>query len=123
MKKSFVLSMALLLCVMSVFVGCSSKNDALEKYAKEQQSQLESGAIDGFAAECSAEGNSLIYTYKYDIEGVELTEEIAQGTLDLLTSASDEILDAVQKEVSSCESVVFKIVNADGKVLADKEIK
>ena len=122
MKKAFVLSMALLLCVMSVFVGCSSKNE-LENYAKALQSELDKTPMEGFAVDCSVDGNSLVYTYKYDMEGLDLTEEVAKSTLDLLDSSSEAILTAVQAEVSSCESIFIRIADADGKVLAEKEYK
>ncbi len=123
MKKVFVLSMALLLCVMSVFVGCSSKNSELEKFAKEQQKELDGNAMEGFAADCSIDGNSLVYTYKYDIEGMELTEELAKTTLEGLDATSQIMLAAVQAEVSSCESIFIKIADADGNVLAEREYK
>ena len=65
----------------------------------------------------------MVYTYKYDMEGLELTEDVAKSTLDLLDSSSEAILAAVQAEVSSCESIFIKIADADGKVLAEKEYK
>ena len=124
MKKVFVLSMALLLCVMSVLVGCSSSsgdNSELIAYAEKQQDAADSMSMTGFGVECSAEGDSLVYTYKYGSDL--LTEELAQTTLDALGTSSDALLEAVQKEVPSCASLIFKIADSDGKILAEEEFK
>lgn len=123
MKKVFALSIALILCVMSALVGCSSSegNSELAAFAEKQQDAVEAISMTGFGVECSAEGDSLVYTYKYGSDL--LTEEEAQSMLGLLDTTYSTMLDAVQVEVPSCTSIIIKVVDNDGKSLAEKEYK
>ena len=122
MKKGFVLSLALLLCVLCAFAGCSGgDNSELVAYAEKQQDAAEAMSMTGFDLDFAAEGDSLVCTYKYGT-GL-LTEELAEITLNAVEASSDTMLESVKEEVPSCESVIFKIADSDGKILAEKEFK
>lgn len=122
MKKIFALSMALLLCSMCIFVGCSSKDGtALADYAEEQQKALDAAAVDGMTIKCTARDNSLVFSYTYESDLI--TKESAQTALDSLDSTYSAMLSTVQGAVPGCESVIIEILDQDGSVLADKEYK
>ena len=120
MKKIFALSMALLLCSLCIFVGCSGK-PSLADYAEEQQKALDAAAIDGMTIKCTARDNALVFSYSYESDL--FTKEVAQTTLESLDSTYSVMLSAVQEAVPSCESIIIEILDKDGSVPADTEYK
>lgn len=98
-----------------------------ESFQQQVATLSESYESKGMKLEITAEGNTLIYTCTYTVDGVDLEE--AQKSLeeylesDTMTKQIEEVLEYVKKTVPDTESVKVVYVDNDGKEIASKEYK
>ncbi len=106
---------------------------ALEAQVKEDtfQEQVktlsESYEAQGMKLDITAEGNTLVYTCTYTVDGVDIEE--ARTALknyldsDTMTKSIEEVLESIRKSVPETESVKVVYVDNDGQEIASKEYK
>ena len=98
-----------------------------EDFQKQVESLSESYESKGMKLEITAEGNTLIYTSSYTVDGVDIDE--AKETLeeyldsDTMTKSIEEVLQYVKKTVPETESVKVVYVDNDGNEIVSKEYK
>lgn len=100
------------------------KSDAFQEQVK---TLSESYEAQGMKLEITAEGDTLIYTCSYTVDGVD-TEEVKTALEEYLesetmTKSINEVLEYVRKTVPETESVKVVYVGNDGKQIASKEYK
>ena len=98
-----------------------------EDFQKQVETLSESYESKGMKLEITAEGNTLIYTCSYTVDGVDIDE--AKETLeeyldsDTMTKSIEEVLQYVKKTVPETESVKVVYVDNDGNEIVSKEYK
>lgn len=96
-----------------------------ESFQQQVATLSESYESQGMKLEITAEGNTLIYTCTYTVDGVDIDE--AKKSLeeylesDTMTKSIEEVLEYVKKTVPETESVKVIYVDNDGKEIASKE--
>lgn len=132
MKKLF----AILLCFIMIFslFACGAKVKTVEDYLKDKdvQSQMdtlkETMKNSGIDMEVKAEGNKLIYSYKYsdqiDEENLSAVKENLESGLEIQASVFDGILKTLKDEMKINDpSISVRYLNADGSEILTKEYK
>lgn len=132
MKKLF----AILLCFIMIFslFACGAKVKTVEDYLKDKdvQSQMdtlkETMKNSGIDMEVKAEGNKLIYSYKYsdqiDEENLSAVKENLESGLEIQASVFDGFLKTLKDEMKiSDPSISVRYLNADGSEILTKEYK
>ena len=132
MKKLF----AILLCFIMIFslFACGAKVKTVEDYLKDKdvQSQMdtlkETKKNSGIDMEVKAEGNKLIYSYKYsdqiDEENLSAVKENLESGLEIQASVFDGILKTLKDEMKINDpSISVRYLNADGSEILTKEYK
>lgn len=98
-----------------------------EDFQKQVDALSESYESKGMELEITAEGNTLIYTCSYTVDGVDTDEAktALQEYLDgeTMTKSIEEVLEYVKKTVPEIESVRVVYVDNDGNEIISKEYK
>lgn len=109
----------------------SQKYDTVEKWfaapsvQSELQASISANQVQGINMDIKAEGNSLIYEYKYTtaVDAAAL-KSILESSLDGMASYMETLNDTIQACVkTSGTQIVVKYLNADGSVIAERTFK
>ena len=96
-----------------------------DNFQQQVKTMSESYEAQGMKLEITAQGNTLIYTCSYIVEGV-ATDEVKAGLADYLagdamTKSMQEVLQYVRETVPETESVKVVYVDVDGQEIISKE--
>ena len=147
-KRTRISVLALMLCIaMCLSLGaCSSGSPAeggqtpsdsnsgssskITKFIDSVQDQLDSirdTMGDMLDIDITARGNSLVYSFKYNIDTSSADKDsmaaALESALDSMSSTFTSILSALQKEVPEAESVIVEYLDNTGNVIVSKEFK
>ncbi len=124
MKKLLALVCCLVMCLS--FAACG-KAKSVESYISSVQSEIDTlkKSVDGtgMKLDVTARGNSMVYSFQYDIELDETQKEALGTAMDQQASTFQQGYTDLKKQVPSAESVIVEYLDKNGKVIVSKEYK